>query len=73
MIGSTNRAILKLNSNELHFVRHNIDLEITQQVAPSIFSFQENISKSLIYVYMNFALPELHSNSQLNKLVRFNS
>jgi len=28
--------------------RHNMDLEITQQVAPSIFSFQENISKSLI-------------------------
>jgi len=44
-----NRAILKLNSNELHFVRYNIDLEITQQVAPSIFSFQENISKSLIH------------------------
>ena len=44
----TNRAILKLNSNELHFVRHNIDLKITQQVAPSIFSLRENISKSLI-------------------------
>jgi len=43
-----NRAILKLNSNELHFVRHNIDLEITQQVAPSIFSLRENISKSYI-------------------------
>jgi len=28
--------------------RHNIDLEITQQVAPSIFSLRENISKSLI-------------------------
>jgi len=48
MTGSTNRAILKLNSNELHFVRHNIDLEIIQQVAPSIFSLRENISKSLI-------------------------
>ena len=28
--------------------RHNIDLEITQQVAPSIFSLRENIFKSLI-------------------------
>jgi len=27
MNGSTNRAILKLNSNELHFVRHNISLK----------------------------------------------
>jgi hypothetical protein len=27
MIGSTNRAISKLNSNELHFVRHNISLK----------------------------------------------
>jgi len=26
----------------------NIDLKITQQVAPSIFSLRENISKSLI-------------------------
>ena len=26
---STNRAILKLNSNELHFVRHNTDLKKT--------------------------------------------
>jgi len=33
--------------------RHNIDLEITQQVAPSIFSFQENISKSLIKLNKN--------------------
>ena len=31
MNGSTNRAILKLNSNELHFVRHNKDYEVNQK------------------------------------------
>ena len=52
-----NQAILKLNSNELHLVRHNIDLEITQsKIAPSIFSLRENISKSLIIIKCNNAI-----------------
>jgi len=41
----------------------NIDLEITQQVVPSKFSFQENFSKSLIIG--NFKNP-LVSREQLN-------
>jgi len=45
--------------------QHNIDLEITQQVAPSIFSLRENISKSLIQ--SNFQTAS-SSEVQLNNL-----
>jgi len=53
--------------------RHNIDLEITQQVALSKFSFQENFSKSLIQQNFPFALqsrvnPYFHSHENKNKL-----
>jgi len=45
--------------------RHNIDLEITQsKIAPSIFSFQENISKSLIKRNLSFGL---HGSAQQEK------
>ena len=60
MIGSTNRAILKLNSNELHFVRHNIDLKKTGSFPNSQ---EANFFKSLIIG--NFKNP-LVSREQLN-------
>ena len=37
--------------------RHNIDLKIPQQVAPSIFSLRENLSKSLIKSNSDGGLP----------------
>ena len=40
-------AILKTQAKS-KILSPNIDLEITQQVAPSIFSLRENISKPLI-------------------------
>ena len=40
-------AILKTQANSTS-LSPNINLEITQQVAPSIFSLRENISKSII-------------------------
>ena len=71
----TNRAILKLNSNELHFVRHNIGLEITQQVAPS--KSAEPTSHNLnIHQNCGFALqsrvqhPHTQLNHSLNKVKR---
>jgi len=53
MIGSTNRAILKLNSNELHFVRHNIDLKKTGSFPNSQ---EANFFKSLIMPNFKIAL-----------------
>jgi len=38
--------------------RHNTDLEITQQVAPSIFSLRENIFKSLIMFNLSRSIKE---------------
>ena len=60
MNGSTNRAILKLNSNELHFVRHNIGKSETLSEFPEF-------DKS------NSPLPLIKSNSDGGFPVGFNS
>jgi hypothetical protein len=52
--------------NHLPYGSDNIDLKITQsKIAPSIFSFQENISKSLIKLN---SVPNLLGWVQLNKM-----
>jgi len=44
--------------NHLPYGSDNIDLKITQQVAPSIFSLRENFSKSLIMPNFKIALQD---------------
>ena len=64
MNGSTNRAILKLNSNELHFVRHNIGKSETLSEFPEFD--KSNSPLPLIKRNFPFALqsrvnPHFHS------------
>ena len=60
MKGSTNRAILKLNSNELHFVRHNISLKDNSNELSQISSNDEtSLNNNIHRLRPNFEIGSL--------------
>ena len=67
MNGSTNRAILKLNSNELHFVRHNISLKenkiffLFSQIGNQRFPTSPNPNIQRLHPNLNFCSKALQN------------